>query len=197
MRQFASKVLFTHWSEVKRGSGSPDRNDLDPSALGAILQDVFILGTEAGGTWRYRVAGTRLIGYANRELRNEPFERWWSAVDRRDLGRMLDSVVLEDAPIVGGAFGLCPNQVRNEFELVLLPLRHGGRPGLRMIGGFFPAPGTIRRQDLQIDEMGLVSLRALRRPGERPATFGKVTTDAQVVAERRRSLRVIDGGLAS
>ncbi len=197
MRQVASKTLYAHWSEVKRGAASPDRNDLDPSALGAILQDVFILGAEPGGPWRYRVAGTRLAGFADRELRDEPFERWWSAADRRDLGRMLESVVVEDAPLVGGAYGTSPDQLRYEFELVLLPLRHGGRAGLRMLGGFFPAVGTLRRQGLRIDEMGLVSLRNLERRGEGAVTFGKATAGTgDVAAERRRAFRVIEGGLS-
>ncbi len=196
MRQVASKVLYAHWSDVKRGAASPDRNDLDPSALGSILQDVFILGTEPGGAWRYRVAGTRLTGYANRELRDEPFDRWWSAGDRRDLTRMLESVVAEDAPLVGGASGLSPDQELHEFELVLLPLRHGGRTGLRMLGGFFPAASTVRRHGLQIEEMGLVSLRSLQRQGEGAVTFGKSSPSGDAAIERRRAFRVIDGGIS-
>jgi hypothetical protein len=195
MRQVASKTLYTHWSDVKRGQASPDRNDLDPSALGAILQDVFILGAEPGGPWRYRVAGTRLAGFANRELRDEPFERWWNAGDRRDLGRMLQSVVDEDAPLVGGAYGTSTDQLRYEFELVLLPLRHGGRSGLRMLGGFFPATGTLRRHGLLVDEMGLVSLRALQRQGEGAITFGRAAPSGDMAAERRRAFRVIEGGM--
>lgn len=196
MRQVSSKLLYAHWSEVKRGHASPDRNDLDPSALGAILQDVFILGAEPGGSWRYRVAGTRLTGYANRELRDEPFDRWWCAADRRDLTRMLESVVAEDAPLVGGASGTCPDQLRHEFELVLLPLRHGGRAGLRMLGGFFPAAGTVRRPGLQIEEMGLVSLRAFQKQGEGAIPFGKAAQSSDAAAERRRAFRVIEGGIS-
>ncbi len=71
--------------------------------------------------------------------------RWWSGVDRRDVGRMLDSVVEEDAPLVGGIYGTSHEHMRYEFELVLLPLRHGGRAGMRMLGGFFPrrAPCSV------------------------------------------------------
>ena len=194
MRQVASRTLYAHWIDVKCGQASPDRNDLDPSALGAILQDVFILGAEPGGPWRYRVAGTRLAGFANRELRDEPFERWWSAADRRDLGRMLQRVVDEDAPLVGGAYGASIDQSRYEFELVLLPLRHGGRPGLRMLGGFFPAAGALRRHGLLVEEMGLVSLRPLHRQGEGAIAFGRARAGGDLAAERRRAFRVIEGG---
>jgi len=194
MRHAASRVLFAHWSEVKRGPVAPDRNDLDPSAMGSILQDVFILGAEAGGAWRYRVAGTRLSGYANRELRDEPFDRWWAAADRRDLAGMLDGVAADDAPLVGGACGTAPTQTRHDFELVLLPLRHGGRPGLRMLGGFFPGPSTIRRLGLQVEEMGLVSLRALRARGQEAPVFGRARPIPPSSIERRRAFRVIEGG---
>ncbi len=180
---------------MKRGQASPDRNDLDPSALGAILQDVFILGAEPGGAgataWRERVWPASPTG----SCATNRFERWWSATDRHDLGRMLQSVVDEDAPLVGGAHGTSADQVRYEFELVLLPLRHGGRAGLRMLGGFFPAAGTLKRHGLLIEEMGLVSLRALQRSGEGAITFGRATPAGDVAAERRRAFRVIEGGM--
>ena len=196
MRHVASKLLFAHWSEAKRGPAAPDRNDLDPGAVGAILQDVFILGAEPAGAWRYRVAGTRLSGYANRELRGETFDRWWCAPDRRDVQRMLAGVAADDAPLVGGVFGLAEG-VRHEFELVLLPLRHGGRSGLRMLGGLFPAAATARRISLQVEEIGLVSLRGLGRQGaDRPA-FGQREQGADLSLQRRRAFRVIEGGAAN
>lgn len=194
MRHVASKLLVAHWNEVRRGPCAPDRNDLEPSAIGPVLQDVFILGAESGGAWRYRVAGTRLSGFANRELRNEPFERWWAASDRRDIARMLDGVAADDAPLVGGACGHAGDEARHEFELVLLPLRHGGRPGQRMLGGLFPSAATARRLGLQVEEMGLVSLRALGRHGGDAPAFGRLPAGFEAAAERRRSFRVIEGG---
>jgi hypothetical protein len=193
MRHAASKVLFAHWSDAKRGAASPDRNDLDPSVMGAALQDVFILGAEPGGTWVYRVAGTRLSGFANRELRGEAFARWWDPADRPNVSRMLDGIVSDDAPLVGGAYGTAGGQ-RYEFELVLLPLRHGGRSGLRMIGGLFPSPATARRLGLEVEAIGLVSIRSLAGHAADAPVFGRMMPDAAAPLHRRRAFRVIDGG---
>jgi len=195
MRHAASKLLLAHWNEVRRGPLAPDRNDLDPSAIGSVLHDVFILGAESGGTWRYRVAGTRLSGFAGRDLRDEPFERWWSAADRRGIGGMLDGVAADDAPLVGGACGVSPDAARHEFELVLLPLRHGGRTRQRMLGGLFPSSPAARRLGVQIEEIELVSLRALAGHGTDAPAFGRMPSGVEASIERRRAFRVIEGGV--
>ncbi|MFN6337283.1 MAG: PAS domain-containing protein [Cyanobacteriota bacterium] len=35
----ATKALFAHWNEVRRGPAAPDRNDLDPALIGPLLAD--------------------------------------------------------------------------------------------------------------------------------------------------------------
>lgn len=194
MRHAASKALYGHWSDLKRAALAPDRNDLDPSLIGAILQDVFILGAEPGGRWCYRVAGTRLSSYAGRELRGEPFERWWCAADRRDVGRMLAGVAQDDAPLVGGASGQAPDRRRHDFELLLLPLRHGGRSGQRMLGGLFPAGATARSLAVMVEDLEIVSLRAMGAQRPLGPAFGEAVEPTS--AERRRAFRVIEGGIA-
>jgi hypothetical protein len=196
MRHAATKALYEHWSSLKRGSVIPDRNDLDPAEIGLILQDIFILGAQPGGPWIYRVAGTRLSAFARRELKDEPFDRWWRALDRQDARRITSGIAEDSAPLIGGVAGIAPDMTSHDFELLLLPLRHGGRPGLRMLGGLFPTPATANQIGVKIDELGLLSVRTLMPLSSEAPVFGKSIADLGGALERRRSLRVIQGGAA-
>jgi hypothetical protein len=194
MRQTSSRALFEHWKGLCRGTVVPDRNDLDPAAIGAVLQDVFILGADSRNQWQYRVAGTRLSAFAQRELRDEPFERWWRAQDRMDALRMLRGAAQDNTAIVGGISGRGPENDNHMFELLLLPLRHGGRPGLRMLGGLFPSSAVASRYGVQIDSLGLLSIRTLSTMSQEKHIFGREPADLMTSLERRRSFRVIEGG---
>jgi hypothetical protein len=194
MRHAQTKALLNEWSRLSRNGAPPDRNDLDPTAFAAALQDVFILGRGPDGIWRYRVAGTRLTAYADRDLRDESFLAWWRADDRRDMQRLLASTADDRSPAVGGVSGLSPRDDRHEIEVVLLPLRHGGQDGLRMIGGFFPAPATARLYDVRLVELSIVSLRSLAEANVPGDVFGRPRSGIDQLVERRAALRVIDGG---
>ncbi len=197
MRHSASKALYEHWNSLRRGSVIPDRNDLDPAEIGQILQDIFILGAQPGGPWIYRVAGTRLSAFARRELKDESFDRWWRALDRRDARRIVSGIAEDNAPLVGGVAGIAPDMTRHDFELLLLPLRHGGRPGLRMLGGLFPSQAAANKIGVTIEELSLLSIRTLIPLASRSPVFGKPVADLGDALERRRSLRVIQGGTAN
>lgn len=197
MRHNASKMLFEHWSSLRRGPIIPDRNDLDPAEIGVILQDIFILGAQPGGPWLYRVAGTRLSAFARRELKDEPFDRWWRALDRSDARRLLQGIAEDGAPMIGGVCGYGADSAKHDFELLLLPLRHGGRSGLRMLGGLFPSTATAARISVRIDELQLLSIRTLMPVAAGTPVFGEPVADIGGALERRRSLRLIQGGMAN
>jgi hypothetical protein len=197
MRHPASKLLYEYWCGLKRGPVIPDRNDIEPAEIGSILQDVFILGAQPGGPWMYRVAGTRLSAYARRELKDETFDRWWRALDRSDARRLIGGVAEDGVPMIGGVSGHGVDNVRHDFELLLMPLRHGGRMGLRMVGGLFPSSATAGRIGLQVDELHLLSIRTLVPLAEGTPFFGSPAADLGGALERRRSLRLIQGGVAS
>jgi hypothetical protein len=196
MRHPASKALYEHWNSLRRESIIPDRNDLDPAEIGPILQDIFILGARPGGPWIYRVAGTRLSAFARRELKDETFDQWWRALDRKDARRISSGIAEDNVPLVGGVVGIAPDMANHDFELLLLPLRHGGRPGLRMLGGLFPSQTTANQIGVKIDELGLLSIRTLIPLASQAPVFGKPVADLGGALERRRSLRLIQGGAA-
>jgi hypothetical protein len=99
--------------------------------------------------------------------------------------------------LIGGVAGIAPDMTSHDFELLLLPLRHGGRPGLRMLGGLFPSQSTSNRIGVTIEELGLLSVRTLMPVASEAPVFGKPVADLGGALERRRSLRLIQGGAIS
>lgn len=67
----ALNELEQYWSSLPRVSGIPLRKDIDPIAMGALLEDSFILERVAPGVARIRVVGrniTKLVGIEPRGL---------------------------------------------------------------------------------------------------------------------------------
>ena len=155
MRHQASRALHGYWDSLRNGQVLPDRNDLDPSIMGRLLQDIFILGKASDEGWIYRVAGTRLTSLAGRDLKDDLFQRWWKQEDRADITRMIRAVADEGVAMVGGVDGTDARGARHEMELLLLPLRHGGKARIRIIGGLFPSAKTAQQLGLSFDEIGL------------------------------------------
>ncbi len=194
MRHAQTKALHAHWRDLSRKGAPPDRNDIDPAAIAPALQDVFILGRGPDGGWRYRVAGTRLCAFADRDLRGELFTSWWRAEDQADVTRLLRSTAEENLPVIGGVSGRSARLGDFDLEAILLPLRHGGADGMRMIGGLFPSRGALAQFDLRFAELGVLSLRSLDGAASAANVFGRPREDIEALVERRHGLRVIEGG---
>ena len=67
----ALSELEAYWSSLPRTRGIPKRNNVDPAAMGGLLEDSFILERVAPGVARIRVAGrnlTKLVGVEPRGL---------------------------------------------------------------------------------------------------------------------------------
>jgi len=67
----ATNELEQYWSTLPRRNGVPMRKDVDPVAMGNLLEDSFILERVAPGVGRIRVAGrniAKLIGVEPRGL---------------------------------------------------------------------------------------------------------------------------------
>ena len=60
MKQSASRQLYSHWNNMRRGRASPERADMDPAAIRGCLADSFMLEIDRSLTYPFRLCGTRL-----------------------------------------------------------------------------------------------------------------------------------------
>ena len=138
MKHSASRDLFAHWNERRGMRALPERGEIEPAAIRAALGDTFILGAEPGEDLRFRLAGTRVCALFGRELKDEPFTALWDAGHHVAMRRLLAAVAGEEIGVVAGARARTPEGFSCDLELLVLPLRHRGLSGRRMLGALAP-----------------------------------------------------------
>jgi hypothetical protein len=161
MKHAASRGLFAHWSERRGLRALPERGDIEPAAIRAVLGDTFILGAEPGEELRFRLAGTRVCALFGRELKDETFTALWDAGHQAAMRRLLATVREEEVGVVAGARGRTPEGFSCDLELLVLPLRHRGRSGRRMLGALAPLAVPVWLGSSRLDPPSLGSLRYL------------------------------------
>lgn len=204
MRQAGTRDLYGYWRRIKGGRVAPEREEIEPAEIRSLLRDMFILGREDGaGTghcWQFRLSGTRVSAMAGRELKGRAYAEWWGLASMEE-GERLTAGVADDAfPVVAGVSGLSEHDGLFDLELLLLPLRHEGRLGRRVLGGIFPTPALAARPGQRLRDLRLISARTLLpipegqddAAGLRPVPPAESTWIA-----RRAGFSVIQGGLSA
>ena len=192
MKHSASRTLFAHWNERRGARPLPERGEIEPAAIRGALGDTFILGAEPGEDLRFRLAGTRVCALFGRELKDEGFTALWDAGHHAAMRRLLVAVAEEEIGVVAGARGRTPEGFSCDLELLLLPLRHRGRSGRRMLGALAPLAVPVWLGASRLEPPSLGSLRYLSETLE-PA----VPSSAAVSFRReqpRRDFVVYEGG---
>ena len=192
MKHSASRALFAHWNERRGRRTLPERSEIEPSAIRVALGDTFILGAEPDEDPRFRLAGTRVCALFGRELKDETFAALWDAGHQATIRRLLVTVGEEEVGIVAGARSRTPEGFSCDLELLLLPLRHRGRSGRRMLGALAPLAVPVWLGASHLEPPSLGSLRYLTE------TLGPAVVSPSAVPfgreQARRDFVVYEGG---
>jgi hypothetical protein len=146
MKQRTSQILFAYWNEARAGRIAPRRFEIEPSRIGSILSETFILerlctaertgptrtATELKPVYRYRLAGTKLCEHFGDDFRGRDFLDDWDLDDRANLEQALTgmserggvSVVTFEASTSSGVGRASGSRKRATFEAIMLPLVH-------------------------------------------------------------------------
>ena len=156
MKHASSQELFAHWRDRRGARIAPERAEIDPGAIRKALGDAFLLGLDAETDPAFRLAGTRVCALFGRELKAEIFIELWQEENRAAVRDLLAIVAEEMIGVVAGATGRTREGLRADLELLLLPLRHCGRGGRRVIGALAPlgAPFWIGASPLRRLRLG-------------------------------------------
>jgi hypothetical protein len=209
MKQSASRQLYTHWNEKRRGRVSPERADLDPAAIRGCIADTFILEIDAEKSYPFRLCGTRLGALFTEDPKGKSFLGFWLEAFGRDIAELLASVHDEAMIIVAGVRAGAFTDKPADYELLLLPLRCRGKTHERIVGCLVPVAvpawlGLLEGHPLALGSWRGISQAALRLGGDpaeelAPEAFRPVNGafDLQEDAARRRAhLTVHQGGRA-
>ena len=196
------QILYAYWNGLRAGRVAPSRLEIDPSRIGSILPEIFLIERADAATYSYRLAGTRLCEIFGRELRGTNLLDGWTAADRALLARDLTLTCEQAAATHFVMEGSAGNARRVQLETLVLPLMHAGDAIERVIGATsaIASPHWLGH-DRFIDKR-LLSHEPIW-PDGRPrfpaasgthAVQGPSPNPAAIPKGDRRSFRVLDGG---
>jgi hypothetical protein len=153
--------LYAYWMKLRGTRSAPERNDVDPGAIRAVLADTFVLDFDDRRGFPFRIAGSRANALFLKELRGLSFVELWRDADRKHLSSILHCAADEEQPFLVGAEARPPGLGSVEIEAVLLPLRHHGLTHSRILGGFAVAAAPYWIGLIGAGPITLTSLRPL------------------------------------
>src|SRR5262245_26378165 len=134
MQQRTLQILYAYWDGLRAGRIAPLRLEIDPSRIGAILPEIFLLERLDAATYCYRLAGTRLCEMFGSELRGTNMLDGWTAADRTTLAKHLAMTCERGAATRLVVEASADSTRRVQLEAILLPLMHTESPVGRVIG---------------------------------------------------------------
>ncbi len=137
MQLRTSHTLYAYWNEIRAGRMAPRRLEVEPSRIGSVLPETFMLERIDPASYRYRLAGTRLCEIFGVELRDTDMLDGWGASDRAVLVRSLASTCAQGAVTLIVVEAKSETARHIQLEAILLPLTHGEEI-TRVIGAMAP-----------------------------------------------------------
>ncbi len=194
MKHATTRLIFSYWDSLRGERAAPERGEIAPGEIRHGLADAFILELTADRTAHFRLAGTRICAFFTRELKGKDFASLWDVAEIGDAQRCIDTVLEETVGVVAGVVGSTELGSTVDFEMLLLPLRHRGRPHERILGALSPAQVPLWIGHQPLHRLSLTTLRVLSRPPS--GADVEVSRAAISPAERRRRFIVYSGGRA-
>jgi hypothetical protein len=204
MRQHTSQLLYRYWNDVRGERMAPERFDIEPTRIAAILPETCILEQSDGGPCRFRLAGTRICDQYGYELRGTALVALATEADRLLIEEVLASITTQGAVGILELTAEAPDGRAALFEAVLLPLVHIDGAVSRYLGAIsaIEAPAWLGAAVLT---PGPLADHRLVWPDGRPhaviertrrqAPFLPELAGARIVRADRRHFRVLEGGL--
>ncbi len=204
MKHKTTQTLYSYWNEVRGDRMAPRRFEIEPSLIGGILPNTFILERSSKDTYRFRLAGTAICEAFGQEFRDTNFLDGWDEDDRLSLERLLSVVTTQ------GGVGVLDIEARpvtrdsTPFETILLPLIHTRDSVDRILGAMSPlhppawlGHEVLTKRTLERSEIIWPNGRpqSIIEALHRQAPFLPHVRKARIVRSERRQFRVYDGGL--
>ncbi len=201
MQQRSSQSLVQYWDEIRAGRQAPQRCEIEPARIAALLPVTFILDCSPQSGYRFRLAGTRICEQLGRELRGVDLQDLFNAQDREPLEILLQSVVRDGGVGVIELQAACAEGREARFEMVVMPVTHASRSVNRLLGCLtaIDAPfwlGSVPTVRHHITGLRLLPAdRVIQPPQARPEVppFASAIPNT-AASDGRRRFRVFEGG---
>jgi hypothetical protein len=192
MKHASSRQVFAYWNERRGDRIAPDRADIEPGSIRRALGDTFILGQDAQGAYRFRLAGTRSCALFCRELKAADFLAVWTETERANMLQLVTAAAEESAGFVAGAVGRTAAGATVALEILVLPLRHRKQTRARLLGVLAPLEPPYWLGLTPIDAVSCDTIRYLGSDSRRIVAPRLVPGPDN--ADRYHGLTIYDGG---
>jgi hypothetical protein len=201
MKQKTTQLLYAYWNELRAGRLAPKRLEIEPSRIGSILAETFMLERESASSYRFRLAGTRLCEVLGSELRGTNLLDGWSGSDRAALAGHL-TATCEQGAVTLLTLEAGEGARRVQMEAVFLPLIQPEEKVGRVLGAMSPLTSPHWLGHERLVEKRLVD-HELVWPDGRPHALIKRSgrlapfsagRDPRAAPTAWRNFRVLEGG---
>lgn len=134
MQKTSTKTLYDYWNTLRGARSAPDRRDIDPTRIRGALANTFILELTETNEFDFRLAGSHLCSAYARELKGRSFTRLWHQRDREAMDTLVRAVTEDHAAALVTFEGTTAIHTKVQMETLLLPVRHNGSTGTRLLG---------------------------------------------------------------
>lgn len=209
MRHRTTQALYTYWNGLRGDRMAPQRFEIEPSSIGDILPDTFILERRDAGTFPFRLAGTRLCERFKTEFRGRNFLASWNAADAATLRGRLNTISVQGGVVVVLAEAETATGKSVPLEILILPLVHSQAIADRFMGAISTLDQPIWLGFDPIMAVHILSDEIVWPDGhphrseplpsaqqDRQIPFLPHLRTSRIVRADRRQFRVYDGGLA-
>jgi hypothetical protein len=134
MKHPSSREFFAYWDHARGEALAPDRSDIEPGAVRALLGDVFVLSYAAETGHAFRVAGTRVCALLGRDLKDQSFSALFAPACRTEVDDIIAAVAEETVPAIAGLTATSRAGERTHLELLLLPFHTRAHAPISLTG---------------------------------------------------------------
>ena len=163
MKHPSTREFFAYWDEKRGSARAPDRSEIEPSAVRALLGDIFVLSYDAASGYPFRVAGTRVCALLGRDLKDRSFAALFSGDARREIEQIIAVVAEEMLAAVAGITATSHDGSVAHLELLLLPFNARAHAPISLTGLLAPFESELGL----LADFKVTSWRYLEQPRER------------------------------
>jgi hypothetical protein len=138
MKHPSSREFFAYWDRVRGEASAPDRSDIEPGAVRALLGDIFVLSYAADTGHPFRVAGTRVCALLGRDLKEQSFSALFAPASRAEIDGIVAAVAEETLPAIAGLTATSQGGATTHLELLLLPFHTRAHAPVSLTGLLAP-----------------------------------------------------------
>jgi hypothetical protein len=202
MKQRTVQTLYAYWNDLRAGRIAPQRLEIEPARIGALLPETFML-ERVGSSFNFRLAGTRLCEIFGTELRGSDILAGWSASDHAAIAANLKTSCEAGAVTLLTVEASADPIHRVRLEVIMLPLMHSSNKLDRVIGAMSPLTvphwlGYERLASRRLIDHELIwpdgQPQVLLDGTGRQPFIQPVPVPDRTVRSQRRLFRVFEGG---